>query len=651
MAGSGRVFPAVCGFVKIEGDGKRLMERSTLSGKEGAEEAMAELSELRRFSGTPAQFWAAFLSASGKLCSATKATLVLRDPKQPDTWKRLGDWSGPESKNDRLNGMFTRRLVDAAKSCESNGALIDRLDPASQAPPDGTSAPHIVGVRLLLSRPEDLCIAVFLLGDVTRREASEAAIRVQLIADTPASYLLSQSASQARADVEKFAASLDLMVEVNAEKRFLAAALAFCNGLATRHHCGRVSLGWLEREYIRLRAISRTEKFDRHMSAVRSLETAMEEALDQDEEVVWPAPEDNTLVNRDHEAFAREQDVRHLCSVPLRLEDKPIAVVTLERQDHPFNPVEMQQFRLICDQAVVRLNDLKRTDRWFGARLALATREKLSKVLGPEHTWWKVVGCLGVVAMIFLFLVPFNYRVEGNFILQTDEVAYLSVPFAGYIDSVEVQPGDLLKEGDVMLRLDTGELELEEAAAIADFNRFEREAEKAEAARSLAEMRIARAQAQQAAARLEAARYRLGKASIRAPFDSVVTEGELRERIGAPVQPGDSLFKVSRLDKLYVEAEVNERDIHEIVEAGTGELAFVSKPREKLPIKIERVEPAAVPKDGENVFMVRCELQIPPEPWWRPGMSGLVKLDAGRHNLFWILTHRTVDFLRLWMWW
>ena len=35
----------------------------------------------------------------------------------------------------------------------------------------------------------------------------------------------------------------------------------------------------------------------------------------------------------------------------------------------------------------------------------------------------------------------------------------------------------------------------------------------------------------------------------------------------------------------------------------------------------------------------------------RPGMSGLCKLNVEKRTLLWILTHRTVDFLRLWLWW
>jgi len=32
-------------------------------------------------------------------------------------------------------------------------------------------------------------------------------------------------------------------------------------------------------------------------------------------------------------------------------------------------------------------------------------------------------------------------------------------------------------------------------------------------------------------------------------------------------------------------------------------------------------------------------------------MSGLCKLKVEKRTLFWILTHRTVDFLRLALWW
>jgi hypothetical protein len=80
-------------------------------------------------------------------------------------------------------------------------------------------------------------------------------------------------------------------------------------------------------------------------------------------------------------------------------------------------------------------------------------------------------------------------------------------------------------------------------------------------------------------------------------------------------------------------------------------VAFVAQPDSKYPVQVLRVEPSAVPKETGNIFIVRASLTGAPQTWWRPGMSGLCKIDAGRGTLFWILTHRTVDFLRLNLWW
>jgi len=128
-------------------------------------------------------------------------------------------------------------------------------------------------------------------------------------------------------------------------------------------------------------------------------------------------------------------------------------------------------------------------------------------------------------------------------------------------------------------------------------------------------------------------------------------EGDLRQRVGAPVKQGDSLFRVARIDTQYVEAEISERDVHEILNRTAGEVAFVAQPRLKFPVKVVRIEPAAVAKEGKNVFTVRAVFSGPIQPWWRPGMSGVCKLGVEKRTLLWILTHRTVDFVRLWLWW
>jgi RND family efflux transporter MFP subunit len=254
------------------------------------------------------------------------------------------------------------------------------------------------------------------------------------------------------------------------------------------------------------------------------------------------------------------------------------------------------------------------------------------------------------IALAVLFFGKMNYRVEAPFILRTDDIAILSAPFSGFIEEVPAQIGDTVKSNDVILQLDTRDLLLEEAAAVADLERFTREAEKARATNALADMRIGEAQAEQAQARLGLVRYHLSQATVGSPFDGVIVEGDLKKRIGAPVKPGDVLFKVARTDRMYIECDVKENDIHEVRGDGTGEIAFASQPRLKFPMKIERIEPVAQTKDQKNVFIVRCQFQESLQPWWRPGMSGVAKINVGPRTFFWIISHRTIDFLRMFFW-
>lgn len=600
------------------------------------------MAALRQFSGAARDFWPRFLGAAAQLAAADIAVLLLGHPGKEPRWSKIGDWDSGAGLS-KVRTQFTSKLESIAGRCIAEGHFVERTDPAAGA--------FTLALRLTLSRPEEEVVLALQLKDFTDAAAEESLVRLALVADVPAAFQQNLASQKARQDVEKFAAVLDLNVPVNDSVHFLPAALAFCNGIATRFRCDRASLGWLEGGYVRLRALSRTEQFDRQMAAAQLLETAMEECVDQDEEILWPPPEGVTTVARDHEKFASGQQVGNLCSIPLRLDGKVVAVLLCERSEAPFNVVELQQLRLAGDQVVRRLGELHHYDRWFGARWAADCGRYFAGWLGPEHTWSKVTAIVLVVVLAALFLVRVTYRVGGNFILRSDQAEYLTAPFEGYIDQVFVRAGDHVTNNEPLVTLNRDELLLDQAAAVADFARYQRQSEKDRAANNIADMRIDEAQASQAKAQLDLVRYRLDHAILRSAFDGVIVEGDLRERIGSPVKQGDALLRVTRLDTLYAQAEIPESDIHEILQKSAGEIAFVTQPKVRFPVTIETIESAAVTKKDGSVFLVRLQPERGAENWWRPGMTGLCKLTAEKRSLFWILTHRTVDFLRMKLWW
>ena len=604
-----------------------------------------DLEELRRFDGPPNEFWTAFLAGLARLAGARLGFLLLKEG-EDSSWKYLALWPVGGRRTAKTSGLESK-VEEIAETCGLNGYGWEEIKKVQDTGRKGA----IVGVRLELEEDERVSVAVFLTENDSGPNAEEVATRLKLVADIPAVYQLGRVARQAKMDVVQFSEILDVMVLLNEEKRYMAAAMTFCNEVASRYKCERVSLGWQEGDYLRLQAISHMERFEKKMDAVQRLEEAMEEAFDQDEEILWPRSEIGGAVVRNHESFAKEQGSQYLLSLPIRLDDSPLGVLTCERSKEPFSEEVIRGLRLLCDQAARRLGDLKEHDRWFGARMMTTVREGLGKLWGVEHTLVKLIGVLVCAALAVLLFGKMTYRVEAPFILKTDDLAYLPAPFDGYIDEVKVKVGDIVQEGSVLLKLDTRELLLEESTAIANQNRYVREAEKARTEKALAEMKIAEALAQQAEARLDLVRYHLGHAGVKAPFAGIVVEGDLEELLGAPVKKGDVLFKVARLEKMYAELKIDERDVHELAGEATGEISFVSRPDLEFPIVVERVDPVAVTEEKGNVFLVRAVFPEEVAGWWRPGMSGVAKINVGKRNILWILTHRTIDFLRIFFWW
>ncbi len=600
----------------------------------------APAGRLRRlcdFSGGVKAFWAEYLAVLAESVEARAAVLLRANAQDPTGWKRVLAWPSGGVGESR---QFLATATDVAEACTGEAS-------SRRAVPGG----WCLGRRLADEREGEVWVAVLLLPELAREQADESLRRLGLLAHFPAVYQLRQRTERSEQAVTHFASVLELISLLDEHARFPAMAMALCNELAARHRCARVSLGWLEGEEVRLKALSHSEKFDRRTEEAQRLEAAMDEGLDQDEVIVWPEPAEQGRVTRDHARLAASGGAPFVCSLPLRRDGVPVAVLTCERGAEAFAEVELRLLALCGDMGIRRLADLHRSDRWWGARWLTGAREQFAKVLGPRHTGAKLLG-LGLTAVLaFLVFGRVSHRVEASFTLAAARAAYLSAPFAGYIDEVRVELGSEVREGETLATLDPRELLLEEAAALADQVRYQREAEKARAAEKIGEMRIGEAQAEQARARLELVRHRRGQAVVVAPFDSVVVEGDLKKRIGAPVKQGDVLFKVTRLDQLYAECEVPESEAHSLRPGGRGEIAFASMPKLRFPVHIESIEPVARSRESGNVVVARCILDGGRPDWWRPGMRGAVRLAAGERAPLWIIGHGTADFLRMHLWW
>ena len=598
---------------------------------------------LRRGGLAGGAFWPGYTGLASRLCGA-QAAIVLA-PDRERKWKTLGGF-GPTD----LAALLAREAESCAGRISARAMSAGfAFEPASAAVP-GMAHPFLLA-SALDGEPAGAFL-ILLMEQPVPQALQDLVVRMRLIADIPAAVLSPRPSGFALPELPGHL--LEILSTLLRQERFGPSAAFLVNELATRFQCQRVSLGWREAgATLRMAAISHVEQFEHNTDAVQRIEAAMEEACGQGNDLSWPEDAVQTgAITSAHQALAGAGNAGRILTLPLVENGELTGAITCERREQPFGAGERSALRLAANLLTPWLRRLRESDRWWGLRLWRSFVRRAEGVLGPEQALLKLTALFSCLALSVFFFGTWDYRVELGVTLTTDRFAFVAAPFDGHILDVLAKSGDTVRAGDELLSLDTRELLLRESEAAADKVRFSREAEKARAAREFADMRIAEARAEQARAALERVRYQLSLATLRAPISGVVVEGEKERLLGAPVGKGDLLFRIAEISDLYAKLDLDERDVREIAEGATGELALVSRPDLSIRLRVEKIiAVASVRPEKGNAFEVRALLLDPPGSWLRPGMSGVAKVDAGRRGIYWILTHRAVDWLRLRLWW
>jgi biotin carboxyl carrier protein len=474
--------------------------------------------------------------------------------------------------------------------------------------------------------------------------------RLELTASLLTFYEMRLTLQQRQFDLNRLKVAMETLSAVNERERFASAAMTLCNEIASRWQCERVSLGFLKGRYVQLRAMSHTEKINRKMKLIQDIESAMEECIDQDVEILHPAPTDATYISRAAAELSRHHGPMAILSLPLRKGEEPIAVLTVERPlDNPFSVEEIEALRLTCDLSIPRITNLYEHDRWIGAKAAGGTRQALAAAVGTKHTWIKVLVVLILAAVLFIALAKTDYNASAPFALEATEQQVVPAPFDSYIKTVNVDPGDTVEKGKVLATLETSELELELAAAKADQLSYLKQAAAAMREGKTVDAQIAQAEADKVAAQVKLFEQRIAQAEITSLISGRVISGDLKKQIGAPVKTGDVLFEVAPIESLRAELSVPEDQIADVRVGQKGELATASYPAQRIEFVVERINPVAEVVNQKNVFKVRVRL-LNTYQWMRPGMEGEAKVRIDQRSYAWIWTRRLVNWLRMELW-
>lgn len=607
------------------------------------------LGGLSRFEGSTGEFLAALVEVQCRAAEAEAgAILGINGDDRKDRLRVLAVY--PALAPDEAPPMWLAQSSELAHRALGAGDT-------TVAPLPGNGADGHLVMLPLRGGGGSQAVAAYLVHAFEQAMLDRARERLELTIGLLALHEMRTRLHASRADMQRMRQALEVLAAVNEHERLRPSAMAFCNEVASRWGAERVTLGFLKGRYVKTAAISHTEKFDRKMKLVQDLESAMEECLDQDVEVLYPPAEDATFISRAARGLSARHGPSSVMSLPLRSAAEPIGVVTVEFPvDRAPRLDEVETLRLTCDLCTARLADLRTNDKWIGAKVADEIHDGLAKLTGPTHTWAKVIAALVIGFVLLTLLVKGRDRIDASFEIQPVEMRSVPAPFDGRLETVSVEPGSAVTAGQSVLgTLETAELRLRLAAAQAERAGYVKEADLALRDKKTVEVQIAEANRRKTEAEMALLEHQIEEARLVAPITGTVISEDLNGQVGAPVQTGDVLFEVAPLDALRAVLQVPEGRMSDLLATSeddglaAGTLASVAHPGDYIAFEVERINPVAEVVDQKNVFEVRVKL-MGSRPWLRPGMKGVAKLDVGRRPYAYLWTRDLVNWVRMKLW-
>ena len=221
----------------------------------------------------------------------------------------------------------------------------------------------------------------------------------------------------------------------------------------------------------------------------------------------------------------------------------------------------------------------------------------------------------------------------------------------GKVKALHVEPGDTVKEGDVLVEIDDRDLLTEKDSALTEIegaklgmekakNNFDRGQELFDSkliSREVfdnlnSEYAIAKNGLTKAERKLQLVEDRLSKTKVLAPMDGTVLTAPVIEGqvviAAASVNSGTTLLTIANLSKLLVFMQINQVDYRSLALNQIVKLRAESLKDIEMEARISFISPVAAPKNSVKGFEVKALIEKPNERL-RPGMTVNIVIPIG----------------------
>lgn len=452
-----------------------------------------------------------------------------------------------------------------------------------------------------------------------------------------------------RLQAELQSAVIESIAELLSEKDFKHAVQSFSQSLARKYHCEKTVIGFVERNEVKIVAVSDTSEYSKKFDIQNLIQAALQEAVDQKESVCLPGVAGKKAVSLAHQALQKRIGTFSFLSVPLVAAQKCYGAVFLQRDfNSPFGDDNIQEVEALSNFCGLVLEEKRLAHLPLYKAIARSTYSQLSKLFGFGHMRRKLALLAAGMLVFFFSFASGPYNISADAVIEGEELRSLVAPFDAYLLEANFKAGDTVSEGDTIYKLDTREYRLQRISWLSQQAAAQREYEEALAQQERAQVQISSAKIKRAQAEIELLDFQINQAEKKSPFSGTVITGDQSQNIGSLIRQGEVLFELSPSGNYRLALYVEEYRINEVHIGHRGTLVLAALPNQSFEYVISRINPMAEFRDGKTSYRVEAEIER--DALLRVGLEGVAKVHVGERLLIDTWTRGLRDWLRMALW-
>jgi GAF domain-containing protein/multidrug resistance efflux pump len=461
---------------------------------------------------------------------------------------------------------------------------------------------------------------------------------------------------EAQKKVEELDALLTVSREITATLDLDKVMHSIVNSTAALIRYDRCAIAIQSRGRLRLGAVSGLLEIDRNRPELKRTEEILEWVFGGGIDVNLTEEEDGTLkADRPETAekfrvFFQENTLKAFYAIVLKDEEGKLGVLSFESGERlVFDPETRGLLQILVNQATVALRNAQLYQQVPLAGFwqpILAKKKKFLDIPKSRRVAW---GVSALILFVFLFLVPWRFRLTGQARVIPGKRAAVTSGVDGVVARVLKLEGDPVKAGDVIATLNDQAYAAALAAARSASDIAEADVARFRAAGDATAAFEAESRRKECAARIALEEEQLARTRLVAPVAGIIVTPRIQERVGQSLARGVEFCVVADAGTASVEVAIEEEDATRLAPGQNAEVKLNPYPARTFKGTVSRVG-AVIREEGKERFVV-AEIGLDSsETVLKTGMQGKAKIRVGRSNIATLLLRRPARWLygKLW---